>query len=328
MSFQELSIRHVDRADLLLDQLKSFVHEDSCKCDSCQYPQLKFYSFQVGCFYSRLLYLLKKYDVSANFHKYAIEPWRDVCDKLRRVKEYDNFLMINTGEFHIFSIRWLFQFADTLILKKEYELVDEVYQEVDLLLNNNIDDAECFRQTLFCRKENLNFLLEHQKKFEQPEGDNQLNYLDFLKTRQKPDSTPSKSPITPTELPQKTVKIKVTKPDEPAKSTSKTPAGHVKVKVKKTSEIKSTSSVTDRAKPKKVGPVIYIDCSSDDDTPPVVAAKSKTRNPGSATSSSSTSSSTKTASRSKASDQTPKVKKPSKDDKSEAAKKSTRPKMI
>lgn len=253
---------------------------------------------------------MQKFDVSANFHKFAIEPWRDVCDKLRRIKEYDNFLMINKNEFHIFSIRWLFQFADTLILKKEFELVDEVYQEIDLLLTNSIEDAECFRQTLFCRKENLNFLHENYKKFESPQTSTTLSFSDFTKLKSK--TAPSKSP---TETTTKTLKFKATKTDDAAKSSTKTPAGFVKIK-----------KVDDPKKKKTLPPAIYIDISDDDSPPPKVISKPK---PSSASSTSSGSSTSKpSSSRTKTSDQPAKAKKSSKDDKTDVAKKSTRPKMI
>lgn len=288
------------------------------------------------------MFLMKKLDVSVNFHKFAIEPWRTVCDKLRRIKEFDNFLMINKSEFHVFSIRWLFQFADTLILMKDFEVVGEVYQEIDLLLTNNIHDSECFKQTLFCRKENLNFLIENYKSFETPEPKKDLSFGEFFKLKNKSSGSSSK---TASNTAPKTVKIKAASVDA-VKTSSKTPAGHVKVKKLDT---KSTAKPSTKKTTSPMYP-IYVDDSDEEpptsQNPPSLAGKPPATTASSsipkgtsvATSSSRPTSSSTTvpsatvkSSRTKISDQTPKNKKPAKDekeDKTEAARKNLRRRMI
>lgn len=283
------------------------------------------------------MFLMKKLDVSVNFHKFSIEPWRNVCDKLRRIKEFDNFLMINKSDFHVFSIRWLFQFADSLIQLKEFEPVQEVYQEIDLLLTNNIHDSECFKQALFCRKENLNFLMEnYNKKFKSPVPTKQLSFTEFIKLRKKPDDSS-----------QKTVKIKSSaiQIDDSCKSVSKTPAGHIKIK-----KVESKSSTTSaKSNTKKTTSPIYVYESDEEESvnkhvpsksvkkpstssassissqaTPVASSSSKSSKSSTAKNSTSTAKSSRT----KSSDQTPVVKKSSKEDKSEEAKKNLRRRMI
>lgn len=171
-----------------------FVHKASCKCEICKTPQLKFIMFQIGCHYSRLLWMINKKDVSMRFNDFAFEPWQNVCDKLRRTKDCD-FLMINKIDFAVFSIRWLFQCADTLISLSNFEEVEEIYREVELICTDSVPDFECFKQALHCRKENLAFLLEHGL-IEEKET-TELSHIDFLKARleKKKSRKPSKSPV-------------------------------------------------------------------------------------------------------------------------------------
>jgi hypothetical protein len=188
----------MDHSENLLHQLKSFIHENSCKCDICKYPILKFYSFQIGCFYTRLLFLINKFDIGLKFHESAIEPWRHVCDKLRRFKSQDTMFMFDKNDFYMFSIRWLFQYADTLIRTQRFDEVREIYSEVDLLLVNNILDIMCIKQTLFCRKENLDFLLHNYNSFKEikEESPKTFNFKDFLKAtnrKEEDESTSSSS---------------------------------------------------------------------------------------------------------------------------------------
>lgn len=187
-----------DRSADMSRQLQSFVHSDSCKCEICKVPQLKFSMFQIGCHYSRLLWLMEKFDVSLSFNRFAIDPWRSVCDKLRRVKDGD-FLMINKIDFAVFSIRWLFQCADTLIRTENFQDVEEVYQEVELILTVNIPDFECFKQTLHCRKENLSFLLEHGLIEDKKLKTSELSFTQFAKLKKEPNNAKpaKKSPSPP-----------------------------------------------------------------------------------------------------------------------------------
>lgn len=157
------------------------------------------------------MWLLEKFDVSLSFHKFAIERWRDVCDKLRRIKDCE-FLMINKTSFSVFSIRWLFQFADTLIRTEKLTEVEEVYLEIELLLDPSIPDYPCFKQKLHCRKENLNFLLEHGM-LDKQEPPEKLSFEDFLKQR----STKTDS------LKQKTVRKLIKTPPVPNKAATAKP---------------------------------------------------------------------------------------------------------
>ena len=175
-----------DQNTELSRQLESFIHKSSCKCEICNIPQLKFVMFQIGCHYSRLMWLNEKFDVSYRFNSFALEPWRNICDKLRRVMDSE-FLMINKSNFFVFSIRWLFQCADTLVKLKMFADVEEIYQEIELINTPNVPDYGCFKQTLYARKENLNFLLERgsEAKFLPAEKKNEpeLSFAEFQKFR-------------------------------------------------------------------------------------------------------------------------------------------------
>lgn len=194
-----------DQSDELSNKLESFVHKSTCKCDICKIPQLKFVMFQIGCHYSRLLWLNNKFDVSMKFNQYALEPWRNVCDKLRRAKNYE-FLTINKMNFVEFSIRWLFQCADTLITMKKYEDVEEIYQEVELICAINIADYLCLNEALHCRKENLNFLLKHDIREEKEVSEAQLSFDEFLKIK-KPKKSPTLYVISKRLLPKVNLEV-------------------------------------------------------------------------------------------------------------------------
>lgn len=175
MVYQEQSVQ-------LNEQLKSFIHKESCNCDICKVPHLKFTMFQIGCHYSRLLWLMDKHEASQKFNEHAIDPWRNTCDKLRRLKDCE-FLTVNKIDFAVFSIRWLFQVADTMVTLQLFEDVEDIYQEIELICTNNIPDYNCFKEILHVRKENLNFLLENgsiQLKI-QPEPE--LSFSEFLKNK-------------------------------------------------------------------------------------------------------------------------------------------------
>lgn len=230
---------------------------------------LKFYSFQIGCFYSRLLFLMEKYEVGLKYHKFVIDPWRNICDKLRRMQADENCVMINKRDFYTFSIRWLFQFADTLIKTENFEEIGEIYNEIDLLLANDFPDKICIKQTLFCRKENLQFLLNNNEKHKEVQNKpSTLNFADFLKWRKENGkSDPSST---------KTVKVKmdtgaVPKVRKP-KSPDMGPAASSTIIFKKSpSEIKKTKDLS----PPEAS-AIYVD---DDDDKSVKNKFSRLRRP-------------------------------------------------
>lgn len=170
-----------DRPELS-KQLETFIHVSSCNCEICKIPQLRFIMFQIGCHYSRLLWMTNKFDVSKKFADFAIDNWRSVFDKLRRTKDCQ-FLMVNKQDFAVFSIRWLFQCADTLIRLEKYQEAEEIYQEVELVCVSNVPDYECQKQALYCRKENLNFLMEHGANINIEEPSCELSFTEFLKRR-------------------------------------------------------------------------------------------------------------------------------------------------
>lgn len=184
-----------DHSVEMLQQIKAFVHESSCSCEICKVPQLKFIMFKIGCHYSRLLWLMEKFDISLQFNRFALQLWREVSDKLRRIKDGE-FLMINKLDFAVFSIHWLFQCADTLIRSQNYQDVDEIYYEVELMLTNNVPDYECLKQGLYCRKENIKFLLEHGNLEKDKESVAELPFSEFNKLREgKKDNKLRKSPL-------------------------------------------------------------------------------------------------------------------------------------
>lgn len=237
-----------DQTSKMYRQLQTFVHHTQCKCEVCKMPQLQFIRFQIGCHYSRLFWLINKKEISLSFNDYAIEPWRIVCDKLRRVKDCE-FLMINKVDFAVFSIRWLFQYADTLIALKKYELVDEIYQEVEIILLRNVTDFKCFQQALHSRKENLNFLLERGTLDGNKSQSTELTFTGFLKakkTKQVPQAAVPVHKAVSHETAKKDVVYVDSSEDEGASSSKKST---------KTDNIASTTIPVpdDTAKPRSKG---------------------------------------------------------------------------
>lgn len=227
--------------------------------------------FQIGCHYSRLLWIQRSFDVSLNFNSFAMESWTEICDKLRRAKDSD-FLMINKVDFAVFSIRWLFQCADTLIRLKKYSDVEEVYQEIELLNNKHVVDHECFNQALYCRKEILAFLQEHESIEEKQKQIDELSFSEFMKSR---GNCKSDTPPTIRKVTKAVGALNISKPasKEPE---AKTPAVPATKKIKLTAALgtKAASSKTavgplksPNTAPAVLEEAIYVDSSDSEDSP-------------------------------------------------------------
>lgn len=191
----------------LVDQLKSFIHSDKCKCEACKYSLLKFYFFQIGCHYSRFMWLVGKYNVSKEFNDFALSRWRYACQEIIRSKDY-GFLSIKKKDFILFSIRWLFQVADTLIKLENYDEAEEIYREIELICTPEIYDYECMKQILHCRKESLEHMIKQKSKRIGEKQPPELSFEEFCRIRKlrksksgemneikKPISTPSSSSV-------------------------------------------------------------------------------------------------------------------------------------
>lgn len=204
-----------DRSVEMSLQLESFIHEPRCVCDICKYPRLKFFLFQIGCHYSRLMWMMNKFDVSAAFNQFAIGTWQDISDKLRRTND-NKFLTINKIDFAVFSVRWLFQCADTLIKLEKFAEIEQIYQEIELILINNIPDFECIRLALHCRRENLNFLIEQEMNGKELSSMTELSFKEFLKFKENVKALKSSQKLP---VPMTLVK----RPEASAKFSSKMP---------------------------------------------------------------------------------------------------------
>lgn len=230
--------------------VKLFAQESSHNFEICKIPQLKFIMFQIGCHYSRLFWLIEKFDISKSFNQFAIGQWREVWDKLRRAKDSE-FLMTNKVDFIVFSIRWLFQSADTLIRLGEYEDVEEVYNEVGDICTRNIPDYNCFQKILHCRKENLSFMIEQGKEKQEPE---RLSFEGFLKARKmKSGKAALKTPPTTAATSQVDELIYVDSSDYELSKVSKKPTKHVK-KAEATSKPSTSKAATSKPPTNKAKP--------------------------------------------------------------------------
>lgn len=207
----------------------------------------------MGCHYSRLLFLMNKFDISKSFNLYALGPWRYSSAKILRTKENGVF-NINKKEFITFSIRWLFQVVDSFVMTKDYTKIEEVLTEVELLCTSNIEDYECIKQSLHARMTNLEFLLQHGKTFFMEVEKKSLKFEDFIK------NNPPKS--------SKSVVLTVKNP-KPAETRKKSP---------QSASSKSTQKATNS---KLVDSVIYIDSDDSDKeakpNPPKKAASAPAR---------------------------------------------------
>jgi len=131
---------------------------------------------------------MNKFDISKSFNDYALGPWRYCSVKILRTKENGVF-NINKKEFITFSIRWLFQVADSYVMTKDYSKIEEILTEVELLCTSNIEDYECIKQSLHARMQNLEFLIQHGKTYFKEVEEKPLKLEDFLKTKTPKSST-------------------------------------------------------------------------------------------------------------------------------------------
>lgn len=136
-----------------------------------------------------------KFDVSKRFNESALDAWRFFLNKLQRSNSKNcDVLSVNKMSFIAFSIRWLFQVADTLIKVENYSEAEDIYMEVDLICTNKTLDYDCVKQALYSRKENLQFLITHGSSInDSNERLNELQFEDFVKIKQISDKVSTKS---------------------------------------------------------------------------------------------------------------------------------------
>lgn len=256
---------------------------------------MKFMIFQVACHYSRLFWLLGKYDATKEFYENALDPWRYFCGKLLRSNsKYSELLSINKMDFVASSIQWLFQAADTYIRVGEYEEAEEIYSEIDVLCTNKMFDSECIKQGLYARKENLQLLIQ-QKSFEETteKSKNEMSFDEFCKMKGLEISN-NEDDIK--EKKMSVVKKTETRKDKVQKDLTKklTPSTLVKVKASSSAKIVASSSsssitttiktnLTKASKDMKSEDVIYIDSDEEsiarNEEPPKIKRKDKLQTP-------------------------------------------------
>lgn len=166
-------------------QLKKYVHEASCCCKICKLPQLKLFLFQIGCFYSRLLWLMEKYEICRDFNELAMKQWLKV-NKAVEKNTYFGYLAVDKHSFKLFSIRWIIFNSDVAIRLKDFKMAAYFYQQARELATDDIFDVKSIQQYLFCREENLKGL---QMSLESPRDvRRKFRFTEFLRIRQKEKS--------------------------------------------------------------------------------------------------------------------------------------------
>jgi hypothetical protein len=126
---------------------------------------------------------MDKPSISKEFHEYALDAWRHFSNKLLRSKTSE-YLGVDKKEFTIFSIRWFLQVADTYIRLENYAETEDIYTEIELLCAENIPDYLCIKETLYVRKENLEFLMKHGT-LKEEENQQDLQFEQFLTLNNK-----------------------------------------------------------------------------------------------------------------------------------------------
>lgn len=183
----------------LKNKLLQFVHTARCKCDSCKFPQVKFYNFQITTLYSRLLWLMENFNMSKELNEVAFDEWSVAHQKVLRSKEFE-FLGVNKKSFNLFSIRWLFQVADTYMKLADFSKAEDIYNEIELICVPNIFDYDFLKQTLVARKESLEFIMKYGEKKEEIEKGQfnvELSFDEFMKHRGVTISATTTQAITP-----------------------------------------------------------------------------------------------------------------------------------
>ncbi|KAG5681136.1 hypothetical protein PVAND_010596 [Polypedilum vanderplanki] len=281
-----------ENEDNISQQLLQLIHDRSCKCSMCQYPLIKCMLFQVGCHYSRLYWLLGKFDITKEFYENALDPWRYFYGKLMRSNsKYSELLSINKMEFVKSSIQWLFQAADTYIRAGNYEEAEEIYTEVDILCTNKMFDSECIKQGLYARKENLQLLIQQREETKE-KSENEMSFEEFCKVKGI-KSSPTVDDIKE----KKTSAVKKTdsKKEKSQKDLTKklTPSSLVKVTASSSVKLGTSSSsssintvktnLAKTSKDIKSEDIIYIDSEEEsiiqNEDPPKIKRKDKLQTP-------------------------------------------------
>lgn len=197
------------------------------------------------------------------FNVYALDHWRVACQKILRMKDFDCF-SVDKKSFMVFSIRWLFQVADTFIRLEMYDEADEIYTEVDLICTQNVPDYESFIQVLICRKKAIEFLLRDKKKMEMKKKE--LTFDEFMKHHKEKNPTPVTLPLS---VPSTTASIRKKSP------TNKQDEKLFDFKTPKPLKMSTTL--------KKSDCVIYVDSSDEEEKTPARKAKPKNVTPATTT---------------------------------------------
>ena len=166
----------------MLHQLKKYVHDANCCCKICKLPQLKLFLFQIGCFYSRLLWLMEKYEICRDFNDMAMKQWLKVNEAVEK-KPYFGYMAVDKHSFKLFSIRWIIHNSDVAIRLKDFKMAARFYKQARELATEELFDVKSIQQYLFCREENLKGL---QMIHESPRDiKGKFRYSEFLRLKTK-----------------------------------------------------------------------------------------------------------------------------------------------
>lgn len=166
----------------ILEQLKKYVHVFNCCCKICEFPQLKLFLFQIGCFYSRLLFLMEKYEICRDFNEMAMKQWLKVNEAVEE-KQYCGYMAVDKHSFKLFSIRWIIHNSDVAIRMKDFKMAAQFYKQARELATEDLKDVKCIQQYLQCREENLKGLEMVHESPRDIKG--KFWYSEFLRLRTK-----------------------------------------------------------------------------------------------------------------------------------------------
>lgn len=99
-----------------------------------------------------------KNEISKEFNDFAYERWKDGVYRGIISKVNTSILDVKVTHFVVFSIRWLFHAADTLVQLKIYDQVETIYSEIELICTPTTPDCNCIHGKLKARREFLNVL--------------------------------------------------------------------------------------------------------------------------------------------------------------------------
>ncbi len=179
---EEVSVNELKE---VAEKIQDFIHPMSCSCSYCQLPILKLRLFEIGCSYSRLMFLKKRYEICEETNQAILPKWDAMIVKYSTKSELE--LVCLEEEFVGFSSRWLLQSFDVLMKLEKYEKARLFLERARKICEASLENpVHPLLQLIFVKEKTLQVLSDgsYREELARREKSHNLNFADFMKFRE------------------------------------------------------------------------------------------------------------------------------------------------